>query len=598
MSNFEKLSVDENGLTQLVELLGRDCNPTQFVREFVRNSIEAIQRVQDTDVEDNYFGKIVVDFDKIFYQTQELFKLSFTDNGDGMTGEEMVRHLNRLSSSGHQNTYKNYGVGAKIAALTRNHAGIIYRSWKNGVGSQIFIEYNGETKSYGIKPLVLEDGSIKWSPEASDDKKPDIISDHGTQVILLGMDLEQDTMTTPSPNTRGGKENWLFQYINTRFYRLPKNIKIDVRVAYDKPGKSTSYLGNIIGQSEVLDKCSLQSGLLKLSDAQVFWKILDPERGSGHAREFINGHTACLNQNEIFEIKEGRANKAADFGIFVGKEHIALVIEPSSDYLQNTSRTALVHKDGSDLPWERWADEFRENMPPEIKKYIEDKLASMSPDSNVAAIKERLKSIAKLIKLSRFKKQQNGEHVADPDSEVRNRAGGGSDTSSNSKGGTRLRSGGAAGALEEILLSGLKDDGVSAIKVSPDSFPELRWATPEEDDQLVDRAAVYYERDNTIIANSHFQGISDVTDHFVKLYPDSDEAALVITPLVKEGFEQQLLEVVYGALSFKSRPNWNPTQFQSAISPEALTTSVMCRYYLMQQVNRRVRDELGKPPET
>ena len=42
---IDKLNVDENGLTQLVELLGRDCTPTQFVREFVKNSDEAIQRV-------------------------------------------------------------------------------------------------------------------------------------------------------------------------------------------------------------------------------------------------------------------------------------------------------------------------------------------------------------------------------------------------------------------------------------------------------------------------------------------------------------------------------------------------------------------------
>ena len=42
---IDKLNVDENGLTQLVELLGRTA-PTQFVREFVKNSDEAIQRLQ------------------------------------------------------------------------------------------------------------------------------------------------------------------------------------------------------------------------------------------------------------------------------------------------------------------------------------------------------------------------------------------------------------------------------------------------------------------------------------------------------------------------------------------------------------------------
>ena len=45
--HIDKLSVDENGLTQLVELLGRDCTPTQFVREFIKNSDEAVARRRD-----------------------------------------------------------------------------------------------------------------------------------------------------------------------------------------------------------------------------------------------------------------------------------------------------------------------------------------------------------------------------------------------------------------------------------------------------------------------------------------------------------------------------------------------------------------------
>lgn len=589
-----KLSVDQAGLTQMVELLGRDCTPTQYVREFVMNSLEAIQRVQQSSTDFDFKGKILVDYDKDVFDRLGVYKLTFIDNGDGMTGEEMIKHLNRLSSSGYQNTFKNYGMGAKIASLTRNHAGIIYKSWKDGVGSRVFIKYDPESKSYGVHPITNSDGTLDWSPELTEQEKPDLIDQHGTQVTLLGMEEHQDTMTMPSPTTKGGRENWLYQYVNTRFYKLPRNVELKVRIAYDKPDKSTSYPGNIKGQAQTLEKHTVENGVVKLSDALVHWKILKEPR-QGHAREYIVGHTACLNQNEIIEIKEGRANKAPDFGIYVGKEDVVLIIEPSSDYVQNTSRTSLVQMDGSDLPWDKWADEFRNSMPPELKAYIEKKLAAISPSSDASAIKDRLKSIANLFKLNRYKSNPAGNIIADPDSEVLGKTGDALSEEVTSKSGSRSKSGDSAGSVQELLLSGLKEKGTPSTAVSPDSFPELLWSDPGKENALDDRAAIYHERENKIIANSEFQGIRDVVDHFASKYPDANDAHSVIAPLVKAGFEQQLLEVVYGALSFKNRPGWDPSEYKTALSPEALTTAVMCRYHLIQQVNRRVREQLGKP---
>ncbi|MBP17795.1 MAG: hypothetical protein CMQ21_02775 [Gammaproteobacteria bacterium] len=48
-------------------------------------------------------------------------KLTVIDTGDGMTGPEMLRFINQLSSSGsEQSITANYGIGAKIAAATQN----------------------------------------------------------------------------------------------------------------------------------------------------------------------------------------------------------------------------------------------------------------------------------------------------------------------------------------------------------------------------------------------------------------------------------------------------------------------------------------------
>src|SRR5207247_911185 len=115
--------------------LGQDCAPLQYLRELTQNAIEAVQR---TGVP----GQITWDVDWISYDLGDSpMKLCIVDTGDGMTGDEMIRLINQLSASGsEQSITGNYGVGAKIAAATKNPAGVIYQSWKNGSGAMVQLE--------------------------------------------------------------------------------------------------------------------------------------------------------------------------------------------------------------------------------------------------------------------------------------------------------------------------------------------------------------------------------------------------------------------------------------------------------------------------
>src|SRR5687768_13093670 len=108
----------------LLDRLGQDCHPLQFLRELTQNSIEAIQRTTHKT------GEITWDVEWARFDLTGVYKLSVTDAGDGMTGDEMVHYINQLSSSSAEQSFLgNYGVGAKIAAATRNPAGLIYLSW-------------------------------------------------------------------------------------------------------------------------------------------------------------------------------------------------------------------------------------------------------------------------------------------------------------------------------------------------------------------------------------------------------------------------------------------------------------------------------------
>jgi hypothetical protein len=591
MANILKTSVAQHGLTAMLQRLGGDCVPTQFVREFTMNSIEAIQRTKKP-------GKIFVDVNWDLFEKHPVHKICFTDTGDGMTADEMLAHLNNLSSSGPtRGRFENYGMGAKIAALTRNHAGVVYDSWKDGKGSRIVIAYDEQERAYGVRPVEM-DGRASWSIALGDDEKPAGIGSHGTRVTLLGMSDGDDTMQPPS-DAKGGRENWLHQYLNTRFFEMPDGVEIFVRVGYyrDPENKKHNYLRNIRGQKATLDEYALSRGSVELSDAAVHWWILRGER-SGHGREYVIGHTGCVHQNELFDLADGRSSRAHGFGIILGREDVVLYVEPGAGYTQDTTRTRLRQSDGAELPWSRWYDEFRVKMPAEVSEFIRAKLNAAENKSHSDSIRERLKGIREFFRLSRYRATVRGEISADPDSETKAGTGDHRSRTDASGGGRSVGDGKGPGMLQQILLSARKDGGVAAGEVSPDHFPKFQWISVSDGtrapDELDDRAAEYLERDNLIRANADFQGFTDVTKYFASLYDGAEGAEHVIKEEVQEAFEQQLIEVVTGALALKNRPKWNPDQFTACVSQEALTAAVMTRYHLVNQIKRSVGNKLGK----
>ena len=110
-----RMSVTDLGF--MLDRLGRDCSPLQFLRELTQNSLDAIARA------DSGSGTIIWDVDWPYFDLTGIYKLCIIDDGVGMTGEEMVRYINNLSSSVHTQSHTgNFGIGAKIAAAMRGNA--------------------------------------------------------------------------------------------------------------------------------------------------------------------------------------------------------------------------------------------------------------------------------------------------------------------------------------------------------------------------------------------------------------------------------------------------------------------------------------------
>ena len=74
-------------------------------------------------------------------------------------------------------------MSAKIAASPRNKAGLIYLSWKDGIGYMIHLWRDPHSGLYGLRQLELPDEASGHWAYVQDDVKPSLIDKHGTMVV-------------------------------------------------------------------------------------------------------------------------------------------------------------------------------------------------------------------------------------------------------------------------------------------------------------------------------------------------------------------------------------------------------------------------------
>jgi hypothetical protein len=591
------LEVSNTGF--LLDRLGSDCHPLQFLRELTQNAIEAIGRTAEKT------GEIVwdVDWTAVDLGDYANFKLCVIDNGDGMTGEEMVKYINHLSSSGSaQSMSGNYGVGAKIAAATRNHAGLIYLSWKNGRGSMIHLWRDPQTGQYGLMQFERPDGTHGHFTEVDDAVKPDLIKDHGTKIVLLGNDIGSDTMLAP-PDV-SSPSRWIAKYLNARFFAFPDTITVKAREGWEHPRTDTdrNVLRKIVGEREYLKQHSEASGSVSLTNAKAHWWILKDETALSNNSGFVesSGHVAALYKNELYDLRSARAGRAElqHFGVLYGHNRVVIYVEPkppnANSITTNTARTTLL-LDQQPLPWSDWEAEFRENMPDEIAQLMEQIAAKTSPGDNSKSIRDRLKALMDLYRVSRYRATPAGSLMIDNQRPTR----GGQSRQlelgpGSGDGGRSGPKGGTAGGIYSVFQ---KKDGVPGQLVKPDPFPKVEWVSIKNDTRtagdIEDRAARFLADQNVLLINADFRVFTDLIDRFMSEIGQPNVRPTV-TAAVHGWFEQALVEAVIGVQALNGSKEWNVAEIDKALSEEALTLAVMPRYHVFNSVKRELGSKLGK----
>jgi hypothetical protein len=300
-----------------------------------------------------------------------------------MTPNQMRYFINHLAASSHeQGRRRNYGVGAKIAAGSRNPHGLEYRSWHRGRGALVRFRRHADGR-WGLEPQLWADGRTDfWRPLGEDDK-PWLLRgrEHGTQVVLLGSS-ERDDTTKPPRAAVEAHGHWVARYLNTRFLSLPTEAEVLVREGHliTPRRREPGTLQVIHGQSHHLQRRAVAAGIVDLSDARVHWWVLDQDdrgRTAEALRWNSSGHAAALLDDELYEVlpkTRGGYQRVQEFGVRFGYDRVVLYLEPRVDdrdrLESNTARTLLLI-DNEPLPWGRWAEEFRTAMPTDIDRLQE-----------------------------------------------------------------------------------------------------------------------------------------------------------------------------------------------------------------------------------
>lgn len=575
----------------LLDRLGADCAPLQFIRELTVNAIEAIGELNAAR------GEIVWDFDRTSLELDSVYKLSIIDTGVGMTGPEMIQYINRLSSSGREQSVDgNYGVGAKISAATRNPLGVVYLSWKDGQGSMIHLWRNPDSGEYGLKQMKLPSGRYShWGP-VEDALKPSIIGDHGTVVILLGSKDTDDTME--APDCAPTPSRWVARYLNSRFFRFPDSISVRGREGWRSDNPDTNVLRLVKGAEEFLERHKESSGAVDLGDATALWWILKDTDAISQSSgaNLPGGHVAALFQNELYELVAARSGVARlqSFGVSLGHQRVVIYVQPKESpripITTNTARTLLMIN-GESLPWGDWAEKFREKFPPEIKMLMDSVVRDRLEADYAKSIKDRLKDIQDLLKLKKYKPSRTGSlQISDELTLGTPKSNTGAERKRSGRAGSMGGGGSRGGDLYTLFLT---DNGIKGEQVR-DRLDEINvfWV-PESEVGVLDRAASYTPETNTLLINQDFRVFTEFIAHWEKQYKSVPSARSIITEVAREWFQQTLTEVIYSVDYLRGDKQWSDKDVSGVLSPEGLTAAVLPRYHIEMAVRRALGSKLG-----
>ena len=418
---------DPYSVTNFVDRMHGECGQLQWLRELVVNSIEAIAATGEG-------GKILIHAveQDMGEDIGNVRKLAVTDSGEGIAAEELYSSFRvAMTSRGREN----YGIGAKIAALPLNPAGLIYRSLVEGSApAELMWHKTARTAGFyaALEWADSDDGEIRFvTPPSCNPVTLSIITDagHGTQVVLCGDKPEDDTCKalSPSASKSGGNLHWAIRELNFKFWKIPKNIEIRVENAKADGNDAgpNSYL--VHGGEKGIQPLVRHRGVVDLEQNpyRVHWYLIDGEMakkrnqhvGWAHGKVVATLYREPTGVVEVYAMRRTRrgASLMNDFGIFDGGENVVLLVEPTrQDLLQpTTARTDLrIAEEGTvSAAYKEIGLEFASLMGDEaqpLAAYVKQQLDGLKPTSDEQNLRDVIERVIELYKIRDFRRLARG----------------------------------------------------------------------------------------------------------------------------------------------------------------------------------------------
>ena len=592
------IPIKAGGLKFAIDKFNQDCLPNQFLREATENSIEAIP--------DGGVGKVKWTYDPIWRNKNGSHKLCIIDNGIGMTGREIKKYINTMWESGKGVGHgMNFGMGVKISSITNNPLGIEYYSWKDGIGYFATLWYDDEIDDYGLKLLEDENGGwVEWLEEIDNRFMPSIIENNqgnGTKLVFLGNSEEEDTFVNqeaPYPS------RWISYNLNNRYYRIPDNISIQAR-RLENGKKPSNTLRVVRGIEYLLSRHGAEeTGTINLNDGMLHWMLLKDAKERHPYTDFDSGaQSAVLFDDELYHKKNRmghRSRMASKFGLLFSHNRVAVFIEPEIEGLDTdmVRKNLVMPNNQENLPWRRWGEAFKENMPDPIRE-LESALNDKAQRGNDLELNNRIAKFLKENQMPQFESNKLGDlEIDSPDSKSHKEG-----ISGNEK--EELPDNSGNKSKEKDYSYYLKPKSKRKAKERLRKSPPIavRWIQEEDGtrDQefLTDMACEMDHENRLLIINRDYRGWKGLVKEVVSVTSDTDpvrDENIVLRCELEYAWDF-CLSVLKG-YKHNDNVNWNRDSIESKmLSPEALTGASLSNKYLISYLNGNMGKWLTKRRE-
>lgn len=342
---------------KIVDLLAKEVPDDQWLRELVENGFNAGA------------SRIVIDA-YVCEDGRDLIRV--TDNGHGMKPEQLKKRLQEL---GDPQRHNNYGIGARIATLKYNPAGVAWVSKAFGWEPAMMFIKKDPRHGFAIMEYLIDDEDhIDIVAGADEGMLPDWIKESGTSVILHG-DGRNPSWRDKLPFRMAKKlahRYWTFGETSVEILSHHHHGRIEPVPAF----------------STYLDKATESSGTVPLDDGgTIDWYVfktsaLRESNEAGYSSHFNHlRRGVCVREgNELYDWSDN--GRLAKFGAYSkeAQKRTLLIIRPAAGSVETLAgRSRLVMRGTArDLPWQQWAREFVCQLPREI--------ADLAPKTTISSL--------------------------------------------------------------------------------------------------------------------------------------------------------------------------------------------------------------------